>query len=365
MPQPTATFRWSLRLRRIIDQRVRAGKARRRGVNPDTLTALVVTLSEQNTEKVKGVASSVTGAGGPRHIAEWEEEDKMLAHGRIDFDAHMSRFTEKRFSRLYRLSKSDFLAFVEEISHTISRTHSRPVGSAESVDPRVMLAVTMWYLGGGQALYLGWPFGIADSTTYQVIDETLEAINWLLKNIHFPETEGNCQREAAAFTRLRNSPLRGIIAALDGIAVGICCPRLSCCPDPPKYYNRMAFFAICVQPCVSASYNISFVSALHAGLTRDSTVFISTPLYTHLSKSEQDGGLTAWCHVAADNAYGNGAAGGRILTPYSGNLTPRRDTFNFYLSSLRILVEQAVGVIVGRLTYFGHQCDAPYENQPS
>jgi hypothetical protein len=38
--------------------------ARRRGVNPDTLTALVVTSIEQKTEKVESVASSVTGAGG-------------------------------------------------------------------------------------------------------------------------------------------------------------------------------------------------------------------------------------------------------------------------------------------------------------
>jgi DDE superfamily endonuclease len=87
---------------------------------------------------------------------------------------------------------------------------------------------------------------------------------------------------------------------------------------------------------------------MHAGSTHDSTVFMSTPLYTHLSKSEQDGGLPAWCHVAADKAYGNGAAGGHILTAYSGNLTPRQDAFNFYLSSLRILVVQAFGVIVGR-----------------
>jgi hypothetical protein len=171
MPQPTATFRGSVRLRRIIDRRVRAGMARRRGVNPDTLTALVVALIEQITEKVKSVASSVTGAGGRRHIAEWDEEE-MMAHGRIDFDAHMSRFMERRFSRLYRLSKSGFLAFVEDISPTISRTHSRPVGSAEGVYPRVVLAVTMRYPAGGQALNLGWPFGIADSTTYQVIDET-------------------------------------------------------------------------------------------------------------------------------------------------------------------------------------------------
>jgi hypothetical protein len=166
----------------------------------------------------------------------------------------------------------------------------------------------------------------------------LEAINRHPKNIHFPKTEANCQRESAAFTRIRNSPLRGIIAALDGIAVGIYCHRLLCCPDPRKDYNRKSFFAIYVQACVSALYKISFVSALHAGWTHDSTAFMSRPLDTHLSKSEQDCGLPAWCHVAADNAYGNGTAGGLILTPYSGNLTPRQDAFNFYLSSLRILV---------------------------
>jgi DDE superfamily endonuclease len=271
----------------------------------------------------------------------------MLAYGRVDFDAHMSRFTEKRFSRLYRLSKSDFLAVVGEIFPSIARTHSRPVDSAESLNPQAILAVTRRYLAGGQALDLGWPFGIADSTTYQVIDEILEALNRHLKNIHFPETEAECEREAAAFLRLRNSPLRGTIAALDGIAVDIFCSRLSCCPDPRKYYTRKGFFAICVQAYVSASNKISFVSTIHSGSTRDSTAFMSTPLYTHLSKSEQNGGLHAWCHVAADNAYSNGAAGGRIVTPYSGNLIPHQGAFNFNLSSLRILVEQAFGVIIG------------------
>jgi hypothetical protein len=38
--------------------------AHRRGVNPVTLTALVLTIIEQITENVKSVSSSVTGAGG-------------------------------------------------------------------------------------------------------------------------------------------------------------------------------------------------------------------------------------------------------------------------------------------------------------
>jgi hypothetical protein len=189
-----------------------------------------------------------------------------------------------------------------------------------------MIAITMRYLAGGHALDLWWPFGIVDSTSYQVIDETLEAANRRLKYIHFPETEKNCQREAAVFTRLRNSPLRDIIAALEVIAVGICCPRISCCLDPRKYSNRMGFFACRVQAWVSASYKISFGSATQAGSTHDSTAFISTSLYSHLSKPGQDCGIVAWCHIAADNAYGNCPAGGRILTPY--NLTRHLDGFN-------------------------------------
>jgi hypothetical protein len=157
MPQPMDTFRGSVLLRRIIDHRVRVGMARRHGVNRDTLTAVIATIIEQITEKVKSIATSDAGAGGPHRIAEWEEE-VILAHGRIDFDAHMSRFTEKCFSRLYRLSKSDFLAVVDEISPSIARTLLRPIDSAESLDPQVMLAVTMRYLAGGQVLDLGWPF---------------------------------------------------------------------------------------------------------------------------------------------------------------------------------------------------------------
>jgi hypothetical protein len=39
----------------------------------------------------------------------------------------------------------------------------------------------------------------------------------------------------------------------------------------------------------------------------------------YLLKTEHGGGLPGWATVAADNAYGNGSAGGRILTPYSGS----------------------------------------------
>jgi hypothetical protein len=56
-----------------------------------------------------------------------------------------------------------------------------------------------------------------------------------------------------------------------------------------------------VQACVSASYKATFVTAMHAGSTHDSTAFLLTSLRAHHSTKEEDGGLPSWAHMAADN----------------------------------------------------------------
>jgi hypothetical protein len=99
---------------------------------------------------------------------------------------------------------------------------------------------------------------------------------------------------------------------------------------------------------VSVNYKIIYVSAKHAGSTLDSTAFMSTPLRTLLDRSEADGGLPGWASVAADNAYVKGSACARVLTPFPGALSSCQEAFSYYLSSLRILVEQVFGVVVGR-----------------
>jgi hypothetical protein len=96
-----------------------------------------------------------------------------------------------------------------------------------------MVAITMRFLAGGRPLYLGCRYGI--STAYTVIYETLASMDAALDNIKSPQSDDDCRREVAAFHRLRNSPHRGIFAAMDGIAISITCPRLSCCTDPRNY----------------------------------------------------------------------------------------------------------------------------------
>jgi hypothetical protein len=65
--------------------------------------------------------------------------------------------------------------------------------------------------------------------------------------------------------------------------------------------RRYCFFAISVQACVSASYKDTFVTAMHAGSTHDNTAFLPRSLHAHLSTKEEDGGLSWWTQVAADD----------------------------------------------------------------
>jgi DDE superfamily endonuclease len=190
------------------------------------------------------------------------------------------------------------------------------------MDPRVMLAITLRFLAGATCLDLAWPYCIALPIVYSVIDETLELLDDSMQNIKFPYTEDDCRAASEGFQRLRNSPFYGVIGAIDGIAVAIRAPSPSECPNPRSFLNRKGFFAINVQAVVGADYSALYLSAKHAGSTHDSTAFQSTTMFNFLSLAAGEiGALPAFAVLSADDAYGNGSCGCRIITPYSGRLT--------------------------------------------
>jgi DDE superfamily endonuclease len=272
----------------------------------------------------------------------------LVAREPLTFDRHMAEMSDRKFQRLYRLSKVDFMNLSLLLRPRLERQLSRPRGCKPALKTTVMLAVTMRILAGASYLDVGWPYGLADATVYVIFDETLAALDEVLDNMSFPKSTEECVRAADNFQRSRQSLLYGIIAALDGLSIAITCPREA--EDPRKFLNRKGFYSICVQAAVGADYRIYYVSSLHAGSTHDSTAFRSTQLHHLLLKSASQGGLPDWATVAADDVYGNR---GRVLTPYSGRtLTSRQDAYNYFLSSCRIFVEQVFGVIVARFGIF-------------
>ncbi len=81
------------------------------------------------------------------------------------------------------------------------------------------------------------------------------------------------------------------------------------------------------------------------GGTGDSKAFFSSAVYD-LVEQLPDG-----FYVVADNAY---TLSCKLLIPYSGKekQSTSKDVFNFYLSQLRIRVEQAFGLLVNMWRVF-------------
>jgi hypothetical protein len=250
-------------------------------------TAYLTVVLEQVVYEIIGAAIRLTAAPTTRSV----KKRYVIEREPLDFPFHMNTLTDIFFKRLYRLGKQDFTSLVRLVEPKLRLSQTRPHGIASSVNPDVMLAMNLRYLAGAKVLDLGWPYGLADSTVYAIIDETLNTLNILLNNINFADSVEDCENEAAAFHAFRGSPMYGFIAAVHGIAVSIRFPKESDSTDARKYFNRKGFYALSVQAAVSASYRVTFISAKHAGSTHDSTAFFSTALFEHLLRLEEDGGL--------------------------------------------------------------------------
>jgi len=87
-----------------------------------------------------------------------------------------------------------------------------------------------------------------------------------------------------------------------------------------------------------ADCHFIYLSIHCPGGTGDSNAFFSSSLYDIVNT------LPPGLYLIADNAY---TLSGHLLIPYSGinKKEPTKDTYNFFLSQLRIQIEQAFGML--------------------
>jgi hypothetical protein len=158
----------SLRLRSTIARRMRerAGSRRAGRANrADGIAAIVVHIVQAVISAAIALSTSTEHTRARRQLSGWEQE-RVLALTPLHFDQHMSRFSDAKYTRLYRLAKQDFSSLVAKLHPTLARTHTRPEGSSASVPVPIMVAITVRYLAGGQILDIAWPYGVADSGAF-------------------------------------------------------------------------------------------------------------------------------------------------------------------------------------------------------
>ena len=111
---------------------------------------------------------------------------------------------------------------------------------------------------------------------------------------------------------------------------------------PCIFFFRKGYYAIPVQALCDSNYIFLYASGRCGGATHDA---LANAVSAFMMEVE-DGLLGEYFRVVGDEAY---PVSEFIIVPFpSSTPTEEQDNFNFYLSSLRVHIEQAFGILVAR-----------------
>ena len=274
----------------------------------------------------------------------------MWQHTRCDFSLRFDQWDPGLFQRFYRLRKETFARLVELLGPAIQRDEHRAKCStaAGAISPELHVAVTLRWLAGGSYLDIANGHGVCIGAFWGALHRTLDAIDACPElEMRFPVSEEELAAAAKKFeAKSEQQSFTDVVAAIDGILVGIVCPSSKEVPNPGRYWTRKNKYALNVQAAAGANWVFSYVSIVSLGSVHDGIAWQLSTLGAYL----KDGKLPAPYFVVGDAAYSGSPS---VLVPIAGsNLEAAPDSFNFHLSQLRINVECAFGMLVQRWGIF-------------
>ena len=257
---------------------------------------------------------------------------------------------------MFRFAPSHFLDILTKISPFLQPNKKF---TSSPIDPFLKLALTLRFLAGAIYLDIALLFDIPANLVHHYVMLTLMAIDKCYDNINFPTDEETLNQIEAGFRELSNGHLVGTVGACDGVVFQM--QR----PDPKEvnndvqsYFVRKGYYAFGMQAVCDSRCKFMFISAIRVSSTHDSSAFSGSELYQLL----MEGNLPLMFHIVFDEAY---QCSGQMLTPWKGTkLDSDKDSFNFWLSRQRQVIERAFGMLIQRWGVFWRPLRMKMKNIP-
>ena len=221
-------------------------------------------------------------------------------------------------------------------------------GANEPIFPELVLAMSLRWLAGGSYIDIKDKYGMSKSSVYRLRDMFLDAvIDCKALQIRFPTTEAEICDAARRFqSRSSEEVMRGCIGAIDGILIKIKQPTLketrNLCAFFSGHYQHMG---LNVQAVVDSCLRFTFVCIAAPRSASDMTAIRRSSLLGLLQK------LPPCFYAVGDATY---MSTEHILVPHTGSNRddPYKMPFDYFLSQLRIRIEQAFGLLTTKWGIF-------------
>ena len=321
----------------------------------------LVALLAHHTSVVAAAAivSSIRMKGWHPYVThKWGRRRGRIAPRRVplDWDEYMSRphMTPKRFLRLFRMRKEAFDKLVWLLEkYWEEQRKARPgrsKGPRSRIAPALHLAMTLRYLGGGQAIDISEMYNVWDATFYNCLKRTLEALGailpkWPLVAALDAETEAPLRALSEGFRARSHRAMHGAIGAIDGLLVPIKAPSGE--TNAKTYHCRKGFFAINIQGICDARYRITYASIGRTpGAVHDSYAWSRDPLHKRIHGEGPTNSMLMryGYYLIGDDAYRTSHT---LAAPWPGKwgADSPQCCYNYNHSSARIAVEQTFGML--------------------
>lgn len=278
---------------------------------------------------------------GPRRVKRKRSHMELPLRVNVTFATVTRIYSDKDFARAFRVSRKSFAVLLHATEGRLVKDVEMGERSGRTtISADMRLGITLRVLSGASYLDLMLAFQIQSATVYQVFHHGCEVLMGVLKLPGFPSTELELHKLATGFkfSRKKANPLSGCVGTLDGISVKVKKPR----KNSAAYQCRKGYYALPVQAIADSEYRFLYFSAKCVGSTHDALAFA----VSDLGKSLKDNKILPQYWIACDEAYG---CSENLICPVPrSQASDVEDAFNFFLSSMRIHVEQAFGGLVAR-----------------
>ncbi|XP_071580767.1 putative nuclease HARBI1 [Temnothorax nylanderi] len=239
------------------------------------------------------------------------------------------------FKSHFRMLPQTFEFILGEIAEQLQRTTS----GNEMISPEKQFLIALWRMATPDSYRsIHTRFGVGKATAIRAVRRVTRTLCCLASRFIQWPSEGRIERIMQGFSEIGAFPRT--IGAIDGTHINIPAPK----ENPEAYVNRKGHHSIQAQVVCDHTRLFTHVYVGNVGSVHDARVFRLSGLQNYIADPAK---FPNDSHLIGDAAY---PLLTQLMVPYTdnGHLTQREKNYNFCLSSSRMVVERAIGLLKGR-----------------